>query len=676
MACVSLYLQKTFLFLSLLLPFASIVAEESLSHVAINSTNGAHATSAQKHNVIQQKKRRMSHPIHTWFSLYVNNHFTRVKVDAETKLTSDQRVVKELFHALDHIEQCSTPGQYIALLERLRSAYDKATHDGHEAYVDKEVHESVRCALLLKISATLSNKARKVILDLLYTLDEQFAYWQDQQNHSTRYFFHKSPHKWFIGKEQQDEIRSNIEMLETAQEVHYRFLGALTSHLHTFNINASNNEQYQWITNLLAIISELLGQDTMHHEEGTDRFDVIAECMQQNFGTVFSYKKQVMSNLSEAKKPNHFVRNWMKYAFLMGSALYIRNFWNNNPEVVDAWVGEDARGQYKESIQNFLQLNVIDPVKDTWKVIFKKGSNNPTNERSEIQRTMKGQEAFARELKEGMDDDMYEMASNTLELAKKMDIESTRRAMQRLLEKEVGENKLSATEMEKMLVAERENGDFKLFQEHLNKSPKYFWSDFVRQDQVANGTLILLQLTMFHCGLEPLQDLVQIIIKQGKSLNAKLTQAIIFVVVTLANINGKLLDYDILKEQQRVNLNLALLTPAIFAGWCSYKGVSTLYSWMTKRDYAAIRQALAHVYTILIESAHNVDDTDYGKLIYLLHNLKQTAKRHITRKNNMHREFEADILKLESADDFTPAEKRLIIDNMRAHYPFLMCVAQ
>ena len=39
----------------------------------------------------------------------------------------------------------------------------------------------------------------------------------------------------------------------------------------------------------------------------------------------------------------------------------------------------------------------------------------------------------------------------------------------------------------------------------------------------------------------------------------------------------------------------------------------------------------------------------------------------------MHREFEADILKLESADDFTTAEKRLIIDNMRAHYPFLMC---
>jgi len=134
--------------------------------------------------------------------------------------------------------------------------------------------------------------------------------------------------------------------------------------------------------------------------------------------------------------------------------------------------------------------------------------------------------------------------------------------------------------------------------------------------------------------------------------------------------------HDFRKENQ-VALKFTALIPVFAAAWGLQKTGGRLYAWLTKRDYAAIRQALAHVYTILIESdPHNVDDTDYGKLIYLLHNLKQTAKRHITRKNNMHREFEADILKLESADDFTPAEKRLIIDNMRAHYPFLMCVAQ
>ena len=112
---------------------------------------------------------------------------------------------------------------------------------------------------------------------------------------------------------------------------------------------------------------------------------------------------------------------------------------------------------------------------------------------------------------------------------------------------------------------------------------------------------------------------------------------------------------------------LAAFTP--LAAACI--GSAKTYQWAVKKNYSPIRIALADVNSLLIESFAQLDDYDYGKLVYLIYKLRHKAH---SLKDPLSHEFLTDVAKLESKQ-YDPQIKRGIVENMFNKYAFLGRIA-
>ena len=650
-------------------PKSQVKAALSSSPAAIDSSNQTEASllslpdnvPAQdliksNHKQRTQKKRRaINNPIYEWFDKKVDRYFVSSKELALEKFKPEQRLGNELLHAIDRIEQCSTPGQLIALLARVCAASrDDAARDDHEVRVDKDVIDQIRCALLLKISSIMCALARNVTLDVLHDIDNYLLYWDEQHNHPTRYFLHKSPLKWVTGKKQHDEVRDNIRMLKKVQAKHYHMLGTLTSHIHRFNEVVSINDRFSWLETLILIIHEFLF--TQSDGDGSniniDSFDRLANKIQQNLGQLLVHKKQVMSDTSEAKKPNHFIRHWMAYSALLTGVLFAQNYRNNNPKVIDKWVGPEAMNGYKESIIKSSKCYVVDPMKDIWNTIF----NYKETDMSVVNQLEGKVSKLNETLSSSMDETekKEKITSEHSEIA----LKEIEKVLNELTKDGYFSNTLKKDEAESILEAAK-NNDVGPFIELVCRMPKSLYSLTIDSNNLK-AFWALLMFLIFNNG-------------EGILLDAKKLINIALESLT----NGNVAMHEVLKalfdakKENQLTLKFMALVPTF---WVVTNVPRKIYNWWTKRDYASIRHSLAHINSILIESANNFDNVAYGKLIYLLHQLKCKAKRHVPSKDNMRQEFFQDIVKLES-DDFTIEEKRAMIDNMRAYYSFLANVS-
>ncbi len=304
--------------------------------------------------------------VHEWFAKEVDDYFLQSKKLAKEIVIFDQQVIKELHNAFDCVTTCKSPGKLIALLARIRSAYDNSVAQGHETHVDQTVHERSRCAFLLKISVKVANLAHMMLLDLLHEFDTYEWYWKEQYNHPARYFFHKSPFKWFSGKKQFKEIEDNLKIVQKAQAHYYEMLGSLTAHLHTFNSKISVGQQYKWLGRLLQVLP---GKSSVQKQV---TFYSIAERMQHNLMTLLSYKHMVLKKIGHAKMQNHFVRHWITYTGVLAGTALIGNYWYKNPEKIHAVIGKEAFKKYWESILSTF-IYYKNSVKETWNQLFNNG---------------------------------------------------------------------------------------------------------------------------------------------------------------------------------------------------------------------------------------------------------------------------------------------------------------
>ena len=140
-----------------------------------------------------------------------------------------------------------------------------------------------------------------------------------------------------------------------------------------------------------------------------------------------------------------------------------------------------------------------------------------------------------------------------------------------------------------------------------------------------------------------------------------LTQEIGFLFVDLGHIVG-----DFVKNNFWT-AKLAAFTP--LAAACI--GSAKTYQWAVKKNYSPIRIALADVNSLLIESFAQLDDYDYGKLVYLIYKLRHKAH---SLKDPLSHEFLTDVAKLESKQ-YDPQIKRGIVENMFNKYAFLGRIA-
>jgi hypothetical protein len=626
-------------------PFMSVYSQQN------NTTILSQVTTKTKNmfsdvigvNELSRRRDSIACSIHTWFEKQVSEYFDATHKKAREKLVSDQQIIKELLYALDRAAGSRSPGQSIALLSRIRSAYDTAKIQGYEA-VQNTIEEQARCALLLKISVQIAQVAREVFIELLYKLDKYERYWKTQQNHPTHYFLHKSPIKWISGKSQEKEIQDNLEIIHTAQQHYYTKLGMVTSYLHTFDSKLSVQKQYKWVD---ALLKMLPGKS---EQVNSISFESVAQNMQFKLGKILSHKNTIFKKLASAKKPHHIVRHWMGYTALAAGAVMAAAYWKKNPEKVDALVGPKALSSYADSFKRSFSQYLVQPLKDMWKIVFdntelKKPSfeNEITTSKKKIDESV----AIAKELRDEVTANKEEFLNSFFET----------------LEGALKGKEITQEEHDQMFNAAKQGNSGPL----LN-----YWRKLKKEGtkwHLVNGRLA--QVSLDVLGIAALLPAI-ILMSHAEDKLADVSELIYEARVSIQYVVDLIHEF---KKENQVTLKFTALIPMLIVSYGTYKGISKLYQWFVTKDFNAIRHALAQINSILIESPSNMSDRDYGKLIYLLHKLQYKAMQNVSRSNNMRDEFFEDILKLES-HDFSVDEKRAMIANMRAHYSFLSPVFQ
>lgn len=123
---------------------------------------------------------------------------------------------------------------------------------------------------------------------------------------------------------------------------------------------------------------------------------------------------------------------------------------------------------------------------------------------------------------------------------------------------------------------------------------------------------------------------------------------------------------DQLNEETQGLRYLALLAPAFLTVLGGYRG----YQRLAKYDYTSIRLALLAINGLFVDKTKPLDDLEYGKMIYLLYNIKEMAEKDLPVRGNVRNDFIHDLERIESRE-YDSAAKRRIIKDMFKKYNFL-----
>jgi hypothetical protein len=137
-------------------------------------------------------------------------------------------------------------------------------------------------------------------------------------------------------------------------------------------------------------------------------------------------------------------------------------------------------------------------------------------------------------------------------------------------------------------------------------------------------------------------------------------------------IEGKNLLYEFIllqgaeraQKQSAGVIKIGFLTPALLSSWPAYKG----YQRLTAKDYAPIRRALVDINSLFVDATKPLDDEQYGKMLYLVYNLKKRAEKDVPLNDRA--DFMQDLERVESKE-FGVAAKRAIVEDMFRKYSFL-----
>ena len=515
---------------------------------------------------------------------------------------------------------------HTALLARIRSAHQEMVKvEIAESDVYKR-YEQISSALLLTCAHVFLNDARNELLSALEEIDNVICYWRDQHHHQLDYFFHKSPIKWIMGKPQAKEITNNLIKLERKQRELYTILGSLTEHAHAFTeTDVTYDDCYVWIEQLFAVLS-CIKVSSNYSSDGT-KFDAITAELGLKIKYVGSLKSDSLASMASAKQPNHFVRNWIAYTTILAATGYAVHYHSNNPKILP-----DAFKKTVSFAQGVVKSVVVDPMIDLYKVFFEIDSKSSVDNI---------------ELRIGKVDKLAEDVKANVAVLSKARAQSLRSYAEKIL-RDI---------LERMNVANKDQILTDVANNNLDSLNKLceatsFWHYDNRLDQEIVRILLLVD------------EILNILIPYLDLLDQNilpLTQEIGFLFVDLGHIVG-----DFIKNNFWT-AKLAAFTP--LAAACI--GSAKTYQWAVKKNYSPIRIALADVNSLLIESFAQLDDYDYGKLVYLIYKLRHKAH---SLKDPLSHEFLTDVAKLESKQ-YDPQIKRGIVENMFNKYAFLGRIA-
>lgn len=557
---------------------------------------------------------------------------------------------KELRYLFKNYGNFSAP----TLLSRVRSAHQAMV----KAELDKnsdiyQQYEQISSALLLVCTHVFCNDVRNQILDALHDVDHLIVYWRNVQQHQLHYFFHKSPTKWIMGKSQAKEITHNLARLEYKQKELYTLLGALTGHIHAFTErNMTYNDCYIWMDELFAMVKGV--QNISPYTSDGTKFDDLAAQLGLRIKRVSSLKNDVLRSIAFAKKPSRFIRNWMAYTVALAAAGYAAHYYAHNYTDVNKALNDRRLALGK----SWVDL-VVNPSKDIWDTLSGKGDDIIQQDNLDFQ---KGISDFGQNLKDlEVKKDFNKKISNDMRRYIDDDRKNVQKKMKNLLDSWLSWNCIDKEKYNTIIEAEAVGNigpfnDFVLTDVKM-KAHNWAWSP----NEILQVILVFLELNIYHYGSNIIQIVFELIIDYGIPVVKE-------ALIVLSKGNTQ---YAALAKKLLFIANVAVLTPTIIVGGGAGYGLFKTYKWVTARDYSPIRIALADINSLLIESAIQLSDHDYGKLVYLICKLRHKATY---LKDSLAHEFLTDVAKLESKQ-YNPAVKRGIVENMFNKYAFLGRVA-
>lgn len=561
-----------------------------------------------------------------------------------------------------------------ALLSRLRSAHQEMVKQ--EVNKESETYqryEQISSALLLVCSLIFFNELRGQILSALSEIDQLLVYWRYQYTHQISYFFSKSPLKWIIGKKQEQEIIHTILNLEHKQKELCILLGSLTEHVHLFNeVNTTYADCYTWVEKLIELCACI--KTKSRYADGS-RFDVVATQLELKLKKIDEFAHDSIASIKMAKKPGHFTRNWIRYAAGTAIFAYTLQYQKNNPEVVRSVLNVVQN----ETSKFFILL--LHPLQKIYERGMRAVSTENKTENSE--KKDKPEITSEDEIDPDAKKSMEELATELLEVGKE-----TKSSIAKELNKSTVSFRDSGISSLRELLKRYPNSQMVLefknagILEKIEKPVEAIIVDgaVINQKEVDEYQQALKEMADFVSKFSDsswsLSELIKINIAAGKiridddvlivlekyfdiidNKIIRLFQLAAYIVAGFSKEAGQQL------KDHELTLMFTSLIPLVLTGL----GMHKAHKWATKRNYSPIRIALADVNSLLIESGNELDNHEYGKLLYLTYKLRDKTTQ---LKDALAHEFLWDIAKLESKQ-YSAQTKHDLIENMFHKYPFL-----
>ncbi len=509
----------------------------------------------------------------------------------------------------NHVRFYTNPNKLLRSIDSINSLRDcvKAvdTFATKSVIVDKT--KNIVYILAIKYALRVGFVSFKARLEDLQKIQKLYNYWVSQKLHQTRYFFKKSPHKWFFGERQEDEINENIAYLENLQNIYYEHLGALASHLYKCDSSVNEQKMYEWIIELINRIDNIWGITPKKNLVISDTQQLV-DVLQNEVSRVYNDRKTSQDLIGNVKKSNHFVRNWIRYATLGVGAFCAYRFYKKNPDRVIEFI-EKRQASLVES----WNVYAVAPIKGLLEKTIWRKSYSEKDYKEKGDNLSSNQSKFL--------DFMYKDVEN-------------------MFGSNNQENENSLT------LKEKKSTYFQLKSDLLKSEDLYdkqgigwrFWSD---TDNLANASLDYYK-------------------KKGKFYAFIANEYLGYTNNLLDSLNKSL-------DDQALNLNLVLLTPTLITGWGLAKGVKSLYDVITNRNFYQLSKCLKDIGILLEEDNRKFSHHKYGKLLFLTHQLKKEIMRLVSKKNNMRQEMLDDTVRIESRQTSID-EKIATITSMKDHY--------
>jgi hypothetical protein len=470
-----------------------------------------------------------------------------------------------------------------------------------------QTYEEKQSYTLVKCAKVLYDNARQQILSALQEIDRRKYYWQYQKDHQWRYFFTKNPLKWITGETQEVEINNNIERLESCQGELYVLLGLVAESGNVYDQNFKTS----------------FVSDYKKGDEWIDNLlDLLSRIKTPPVQETRAFFVRAMQLKLKLERVNYFKEDILSDINETKIPSRFAQDWLKYGTLgLTLGYGYNLGGVEKlkksfDYVTRELGEYIVDPVKKLAEEVFV--GEDKSNARNE--KIIKA---------------LSKTNQTTLELAKEFVVDKSKKY-----------GIMNAAEIN----AGIDIGDYEAFQKFL--------------ETIANQEAI--ETSLWH-PFKTVEKAGKFATSQADYAHGLILFGQLLGFASTEDLQKFVLDFITQQQKQFAGVSkLVLLTPALFSGLLAYTG----YQKLTTKDYRRLRHALLEINSLFVDQSKPLDDERYGKMIYLLYNLKRQVKKEVSQKRNLQANFLQDLENIESKE-FDVAAKRRIIDDMFKKYSFL-----